>query len=286
MSFLKGGEGEPFLLLHGIPGSAFTWESAGMLLAYHYQVIIPDLLGFGESDMPENDYYIEAQASGIKHLLDKLGINKLYLGSHDFGGAVSLTLMRLFPNLTIKGLALSATNVFTDTHIPLPLRIASVPFLNTIFFKAMAGNKTGLHMMYQVATKEKMEATWQKFERHLTPSGMDFTRRIFQRSLSDLKTNYQPMEDMLSGIKVPTLILWGKNDPFFATSVGERTHCAIQGVYVKNLRTHRSLCSGGTTFPHCARYHGLLWKQTGMRFKLRKIQYSKHCWRVWHEVQH
>ncbi|NJD54232.1 MAG: alpha/beta fold hydrolase [Candidatus Methanoperedens sp.] len=56
MSFLKGGEGEPFLLLHGIPGSAFTWESAGMLLADHYQVIIPDFLGFGQSDPPKDDY--------------------------------------------------------------------------------------------------------------------------------------------------------------------------------------------------------------------------------------
>lgn len=232
-SFLKGGEGETLLLLHGIPGSAFTWESAGILLADHYQVIIPDLLGFGRSNMPGDDYYIESQARGIKQLLDNLGINKLYLGSHDFGGPVSLTLMRLFPNLTINGLVLSATNVFTDTHIPLPLRIASVPFLNTIFFKAMAGNKMGLRMMYLAATKEKTEASWQKFERHLTPSGMDFTRRIFARSLSDLKTNYQPIEDMLSGIIAPTLILWGDNDPFFATSVGERIHQAIPGSTLK-----------------------------------------------------
>ncbi len=232
-SFLKGGEGEPFLLLHGIPGSAYTWESAGILLAGSYQVIIPDLLGFGQSDMPEDDYYLEAQARGINQLLDKLGIKKLYLGSHDFGGPVSLTLMRLFPNLTINGLVLSATNVFTDTYIPPPLRVAGVPFLNTIFFKAMIGNRTGIRMMYLAATKEKTEASWQKFERHLTPSGIDMARRIFQRSLSDLKTNYQQIEDMLPGIAVPTLILWGENDPFFATSVGERTYRAIPGSILK-----------------------------------------------------
>ncbi|KAB2941002.1 MAG: hydrolase [Candidatus Methanoperedens nitroreducens] len=233
ISFLKGGEGEPFLLLHGIPGSAFTWESAGMLLAEHYQVIIPDLLGFGQSDMPHDDYYIENQARGIKQLLDNLGINKLYLGSHDFGGPVSLTLMRLFPDLTLNGLVLSATNVFTDTPIPLPLRIAGVPFLNTIFFKAMVGNKIGIRMMYLAATKEKTDASWKKFERHLTPSGIDFTRRIFQRSLSDLKTNYQAIEDTLRDIAVRTLILWGETDPFFAISVGERIRRAIPGSTLK-----------------------------------------------------
>lgn len=151
-SFLKGGDGEPFLLLHGIPGSAFTWESTGMHLADRYQVIIPDLLGYGQSDIPEDDYYFETQARGIKQLLDKLGINKL---------------------------------------------------------------------------------TWQKFERHLTPSCIDFTRQIFQRSLSDLKANYQSIEDMLSCIEIPTLIFWGKNDPFFATSVGERTQRAIHGSALK-----------------------------------------------------
>ncbi len=229
MSFLKGGEGEPFLLLHGIPGSAFTWESAGMLLADHYQVIIPDFLGFGQSDPPKDDYYMETQALGIKKLLDKLGIKKLFLGGHDFGCPVSLTFMRLFPDLKINGLVLSATNVFKDTYIPPSLRIASIPLLNTIVFKAMVGNRMGIKMMYQNATKEKTALPWERFEKHLTPSGMDLTRRIFQRSLSDLKKNYQAIEDMLPNIRVPTLILWGEKDPFFANSVGKRIQQAIPG---------------------------------------------------------
>lgn len=111
-SFLKGGDGEPFLLMHGIPGSAFTWESAGMLLAERYQVIIPDLLGFGQSDIPEDDYYLETQAKGIKQLLDNLGINKLYLGSHDFGGPVLLTLMSSIRSKTQPPHGLSHFNDF------------------------------------------------------------------------------------------------------------------------------------------------------------------------------
>ena len=90
-----------------------------------------------------------------------------------------------------------------------------------------------MRMMHLAVTKNKKETTWEKFERHLTPSGIDFTRRIFQRSLSDLKTNYQLIEDMLSSIGIPTLILWGENDPFFAISVGERTHQAIHGSSLK-----------------------------------------------------
>jgi haloacetate dehalogenase len=62
MSFLEGGEGDPFLFLHGIPGSCFTWRTVGELLTDHYHVIIPDLAGFGQSELSGEDYFMEAQA--------------------------------------------------------------------------------------------------------------------------------------------------------------------------------------------------------------------------------
>lgn len=233
LSILRAGDGEPLLLLHGIPGSAHAWEAAGALMAGRYRVVIPDLLGFGHSDPPKGDYYMEAQAAAIKEVLVGLDIESLYLGGHDFGGPVALTLMRLFPELEIKGLVLSSANVFTDTHVPLPLRVAKIPILNTVFFKAMVGNRVGLRMMYLAATKAKSEAAWQRFGLQLTPTGVDLTRRIFQRSLADLKANYHAVEDMLPRIAPPTLILWGANDPFFSASVGERVREAIPGSTLK-----------------------------------------------------
>jgi len=233
VSFLYGGEGEPILLLHGIPGSAHAWESVGLHLADHFRVIIPDMLGFGKSELPSGDYYMETQATAVKRLLDSLAISALFLGGHDFGGPVALTLMRLFPELTIRGLVLSDTNTFTDTYVPPPLRMASIPGLNTLLFKVIAGNRIGMRMMYLAATKQKSEVRWPMFRRHMTPGGMEYTRRIFQRSLADLKTNYQAVEAMLPNINMRTLILWGDSDPFVATSVGERMQRSIPGSSLK-----------------------------------------------------
>lgn len=233
ISFLRGGEGEPFLFLHGIPGSAFVWEKVGAILATHFQVIAPDLLGFGQSGVPHDDYYMETQAEALGQFLANQKIKSFYLCGHDFGGPVAVTLMRLFPNLPVKGLVLSATNMFTDTYVPPPLRVAGVPWLNTLVFKAMAGNSLGLRLMYLAATQDKQAASWEKFKRHLTPSGMNLTWRIFQRSLADLKTNYQAVEAMLPQLNLPTLILWGDKDPFFAASVAERTRQAIPGSTLK-----------------------------------------------------
>ena len=215
------------LLLHGIPGSSLAWKNAGAHLAEKYQVVIPDLRGFGQSDWPHGDYYMTAQAEALKDLLNVLGITNLYLGGHDFGGPVAVTLMRLFPEFQVKGLVLSATNVFTDTYVPPPLRLAKGPGLSTIMFAAMAGDRAGLWLMYQAATKNKREASWTQFKQHLTPTGMKLTRLIFQRSLADLQGNYREVEAMLGRIDVPTLVLWGDRDPFFAPSVGERIQKVI-----------------------------------------------------------
>jgi pimeloyl-ACP methyl ester carboxylesterase len=174
-----------------------------------------------------------AQAVAIRELLADLGVQSLYLGGHDFGAPVALTMTRLFPELGVRGLVLSATNVFTDTHVLLPLRAASLPYLSTVFYKAMVGNRLRIRMIYLAATKNKSEAFWERFSRHLTPASIHLTRRIFQRSLADLKANYRAIEDMLPTITSPTLVLWGTNDPFFAGSVGERVHRTVPGSRLK-----------------------------------------------------
>lgn len=235
-SVLTGGTGEPLLLLHGIPGSAFAWEKAGTLLSEHFRVIIPDLRGFGHSHAPDGDFYMEAQAHSLYALLQGLGIKRLSIGAHDFGGPVAFTLMRLFPDLVVRTLVVSATNLFTDTPIPPPLRVAAVPVLGDMFFRVAVGNSVGLRMLHMAATCHTSEAPWRSFRRHLTPSGIDLTRRIFQRSLADLKGNYAAIEGMLPTIAQPTLVLWGDTDPFFSAAVGERTHRALQHSQLKVYR--------------------------------------------------
>jgi pimeloyl-ACP methyl ester carboxylesterase len=71
------------------------------------------------------------------------------------------------------------------------------------------------------------------FDRHLTRSGVDLTRRIFQRSLADLKGNYGPIQDMLADLDQPTLVLWGNRDPVFSTAVAERTRSALRNATLK-----------------------------------------------------
>jgi pimeloyl-ACP methyl ester carboxylesterase len=236
-SYLEGGAGESILFLHGFPGSAYSWEAAALaLLENHsgrYRVIIPDLLGFGESDSEGDDWYMDGQARAIVDLLKRLDISDVQLAAHDFGGPVAMTLLRLHPELKVHKLILSATNLFTNTPIPFPLRSAGIPILGDMVYGAMAGSRFGFRMMYQFAAVNKKAMTWQDFSRHVTLHGMASTAKIFQQSLADLPRNYGAIETFASQIRIPTLLLWGDRDPFFPVSVAKRSEATIPNAALK-----------------------------------------------------
>ena len=236
-SYLESGTAVPILFLHGFPGSAYSWEAVAhsLLEKYpgRYRVIIPDLLGFGESAPAGDDWFMEGQAHAIADLLKRLGISDLYIAAHDFGGPVALTLLRLRPEFKIRKLMLSAANLFTDTPIPFPLRSAGIPVLGDMVYGTMAGSPFGFRMMYQFAALNKKAVTWQDFRRHVTPQGMASTAKIFQHSLADLPGNYRSIEEFASQIKLPVLILWGNRDPFFPVSVAKRSEIIIPDATLK-----------------------------------------------------
>ena len=233
LSFLMGGDGDPLLLLHGIPGSSQSWQKVGVKVASRFRVIIPDLMGFGASDPPGENFYLEEQAKAIGGLLSYLQIKSFYLGGHGFGAPVAVTLMRLYPELHVRGLVLSSGNLFTDTYVPLPLRLARVPGINNLLFWCMAGNRMGLRMLYESATQNKEESRWKEFRRHLTLPSIKLTRHIFQRSLANLQANYAEVEEMLPQITCPSLVLWGDEDPFFAINVAERLRATLPNALLK-----------------------------------------------------
>src|SRR5215218_7840253 len=64
VAYRQAGEGPVLVMIHGIAGSSNTWVPCMPLLAEHYTVIAPDLLGHGESAKPRGDYSLGAYASG------------------------------------------------------------------------------------------------------------------------------------------------------------------------------------------------------------------------------
>jgi pimeloyl-ACP methyl ester carboxylesterase len=92
LAVYEAGSGPVIVLLHGFPGLAFTWRhQIPALTAAGYRVIVPDLRGYGRSDVPKTveDYDIAHLTGDLVGLLDALGIRTAVFMGHDWGGLLA-----------------------------------------------------------------------------------------------------------------------------------------------------------------------------------------------------
>jgi pimeloyl-ACP methyl ester carboxylesterase len=83
------GSGEPLVLLHGLGASSQDWEHQVPELSRHYQVITPDLRGFGRSAKPSGPYSVAQFSNDMLALLDVLSCRRCHLLGLSMGGAVA-----------------------------------------------------------------------------------------------------------------------------------------------------------------------------------------------------
>ncbi|MDX2274102.1 MAG: alpha/beta hydrolase [Hyphomonadaceae bacterium] len=84
--YVRAGEGDPVVLLHGFPQTWYMWRKIIPALAQRYTVIAPDLRGFGESSKPIGGYDKRTVAEDIYQLVRGLGFERVFLVGHDMGG--------------------------------------------------------------------------------------------------------------------------------------------------------------------------------------------------------
>ncbi|MEW6642575.1 MAG: alpha/beta hydrolase [Pseudomonadota bacterium] len=92
-----GGDGPPLMLLHGYPQTHVMWHKVAPQLAGRFKLIIPDLPGYGWSDVPKTDaehipFTKRAMAQAMIEVMDKLGHAQFMLAGHDRGGRVTYRL--------------------------------------------------------------------------------------------------------------------------------------------------------------------------------------------------
>ncbi len=94
------GQGQPVVLLHGFPDSGRLWRhQLPALVDAGFQVIVPDLRGYGLSDKPEavDAYSLPLLAGDVMAIMADLGIGKAHVVGHDWGAAVAWALASLAP---------------------------------------------------------------------------------------------------------------------------------------------------------------------------------------------
>ena len=113
IAFERRGKGMPLVLMHGYPIDHRIWDSVIPLLEGTFDLILPDLRGFGESTTVDTLYKMDDFASDIAGLLDYLGIDQAAIAGHSMGGYVALAFLKNYPK-RVRGLGLISTQTLAD----------------------------------------------------------------------------------------------------------------------------------------------------------------------------
>jgi len=247
-AYLDSGEGPALLFIHGLTGSQRNWAHLIDALDHEHRVLAPDLFGHGASAKVMGDYSLGAHAATLRDLLDLLGIDRVTLVGHSFGGGIAMQFCYLFPE-RVERLVLVASGGLGRDVSPL-LRAATVPGAEWVLPVIASGWVRGrVEAVGRLLTSRGWRASPEVTEvwRGFTSLADADTRRAFlatTRGVIDPGGQTVTAHDHLPmAIAIPTLVVWGTRDRMIPAWHATTAHEAIAGSRVV-------LFVGAGHFPH------------------------------------
>ncbi|MBK5100222.1 MAG: alpha/beta fold hydrolase [Desulfobacteraceae bacterium] len=208
IEYLEGGKGDALMLLHGFGANKDNWTRFGKHLTSHFRVIAPDLPGFGESSPdPEGDYTIRIQTERIKAFIRALGIKSLHLGGSSMGGNIAGAYASRYPK-DLKSLLLIAPGGIVSSEPSEMFRLLKEGKPNPLVAASIKDYERLLDFIFV-----KRPFIPRAIKKYLIQEAMEhqsLNRKIFKQLRSSVDD--PPLEAMLKGLPVPTLIIWGVQD--------------------------------------------------------------------------
>ncbi len=129
MHYVDEGVGPAVVMLHGNPTWSFHYRELIKGLRDTYRVIVPDHIGCGLSDKPqEYPYTLSTHIDNVERLIDRLNLESVTLAVHDWGGAIGFGWAARHPS-SVRDLILFNTAAFLVDSCPLRLRICRWPVI-------------------------------------------------------------------------------------------------------------------------------------------------------------
>lgn len=198
--------GEPLLLIHGFGGNKDNFTRIARQLG-DYHLIIPDLLGFGDSGKPMTaDYQSEAQATRLHELLQSKGLAKnIHVGGNSMGGAISAAYAAKYPK-DVKSLWLIDSAGFWSAGLPKSLENATLednPLL--------VDNKQDFYKMYDFVMikppyiPKSVKAVFA--QERIANKALE--SNILEQIVTD---SVEERAKTIAEYNIPTLVVWGEKD--------------------------------------------------------------------------
>ena len=228
------------LLLHGLGCDHTSWHPVLDTLARRYTVIAPDLLGHGQSAKPRADYSVGGYANGMRDLLTVLGVDKVTVVGHSFGGGVAMQFAYQFPERTERLVLVAPGGVGPEVSafiraITLPgyhqamgvLTLPGIRHAGTAGLRALAA--TGIP-----AARDLGEAA-RIYDSFKDPHARAAIRHVV-RAVVDLKGQIVTMVDRAYLTQaMPILVVWGAEDRVIPVRHADNVRTIAPGAVVEVL---------------------------------------------------
>ena len=221
LAYERRGTGSPLVLLHGYPLDHHLWDEVVPLLQDTFDLIVPDLRGFGESSTVDSFYAMEDIASDIAALLDHLEIEKTAIVGHSMGGYVALAFARLYPE-RITGLGLVSTQVLADAPDRRDGRYKSA---------AEVADKGIASVVAAMTPKFTSDARLQEFARE------SMERQQPAAYIGALKAMAERVDStpLLSSLTVPVVIVHGDADSLIPIDRAREVKAALPNAHLVDI---------------------------------------------------
>ena len=219
MSYLDEGPrgDEAVLMLHGNPTWSFYYRDLVRDLSPGTRCVVPDHVGMGLSAKPGHyDYSLATRIADIEALMDFLGLRKVHLVVHDWGGAIGFGLATKSPERVGKIVILN-TAAFVSERIPVRISLCRAPLFGEFLVRGLNGFAEPATWMAMASKR----LTWNERRGYLFPYDSWANRIAVHRFVQDipLEASHRSratIEEIERGLPKLSdhakLIIWGAKD--------------------------------------------------------------------------
>jgi pimeloyl-ACP methyl ester carboxylesterase len=214
MHVAEAGQGDPVVLLHGWPQHWYVWRDVIPQLAPHAHVVCPDLRGFGWTDAPGSGYRLENMAQDVVALLDTLGLSRVSLAGHDWGGMIGFLLCLHRPQRISRFVALGIAPPWPSRNPRNLLELWRMAYQVAIALPQLgrrvvaAGARSALRAASDSFSDEELDAFADRIEGDRARATELLYRTFLLREAVPLATGrYADLP-----LRVPTLLIVGEHD--------------------------------------------------------------------------
>jgi pimeloyl-ACP methyl ester carboxylesterase len=233
------------LLLHGYPSAGHMFRNLIPQLADRFHVVAPDLLGFGQSDMPSRDsftYTFEALADVLEGFTDAVGFDRCALYIFDYGAPTGLRLAVRRPE-RITAIVTQNGNAYEEGLSggwdPIRAYWREPTQANRDAIRSLVHPETTVwQYTYGVADPSLVSPDGYTLDNHYLarPGADEIQLDLFLDYASNVEL-YPEFQEYFRTRRPPLLAIWGRNDPFFLPAGAEAYKRDIPGADVRLLDT-------------------------------------------------